>query len=140
MKYDLVDNDEDDTLEYSYKNTFIYDPTQNGAGLTGNEIITIANPLLVGMALTLNVDRAEMLPLINAAVNGLFQQPKNIFWTGRAMQILFEGIPLDCSSDAFEVAAVCSEFASGEHSSIQPLNETFFNFSIFGGVSCDDFE
>lgn len=140
MKYDLVDDDEADTLEYSYMNTFIYVPEKNGPGLTGNEIVTLVNPVILAMSLTLNIDRPEMLNFVENAINGLFHNPKDIFWTGRVMDLLFDGIPLDCTSDAFEVAAACAEFSTGEHSAIQPLNETFFKFSLFAGVrkSFDD--
>lgn len=135
VKFDLVDDNEADTLEYSYKNTFIYDPTKNGAGLTGNEIVTIMNPMILGMALGINVDRQELLPFIENAIKGVFGNPSDAFWTGRVMDILFDGIPLDCSSNAFEVAAACGEFSSGEHKAIQPLNESFYKFSLFGGVN-----
>lgn len=43
-KWDLVDDDEEDTLTYHFKNTFIYKPAMNGPGLTGNEIITMIHP------------------------------------------------------------------------------------------------
>lgn len=42
-KYDLVDNDEDDTLTYHYKNTFIFRPDLS-ANVTGDEIIVIPHP------------------------------------------------------------------------------------------------
>lgn len=135
VKYDLVDDDDTDTLEYSYKNTFIYDPTKNGPGLTGDEIITVINPLVMGMALSISIDRRELLPFIDSAINGLLGNPKDVFWTGRVMDLLFDGFPLDCRSDGFEVAAACSEFSTGEHTAIQPLNESFYKFSLFGGVS-----
>lgn len=135
MKYDLVDDNEADTLEYSYKNTFIYDPSKNGEGLTGEEIITLVHPMILGTALSINIDRPELLPFIESVINGVLNSPTDPFWTGRAMDILFDGIPLDCTSDDFEVAAACAEFSSGEHKAIQPFNETFYKFSLFGGVS-----
>lgn len=130
-----MDDDEADTLEYSYKNIFIYNPVKNGEGLTGEEIITLVNPMILGIALGINVERRELLPFIDNAIKGLFQNPTDAFWTGRVLDILFDGIPLDCSSDAFEVAAACSEFSTGDHKNIQPLNETFYKFSLFGGVN-----
>lgn len=135
VKYDLVDDDEADTLEYSYKNTFIYDPSKNGPGLTGEESITLIHPLILGMALGVNVDRQELLPFIANAINGILQAPTDPFFTGRVMDILFDGVPIDCRSDEFEVAAACGEFSTGEYKAIQPYNETFYKFSLFGGVS-----
>lgn len=43
-KFDLIDDDKDDTLTYHYKNTFIFRADLSGPGLTGNEIITMPNP------------------------------------------------------------------------------------------------
>lgn len=43
-KFDMVDDEAEDTLTYHYKNTFIFRPELSGAGLTGNEIITMPHP------------------------------------------------------------------------------------------------
>lgn len=43
-KYSPVDNEEEDTLTYRYKNTFIFRPDLSGPGLTGNEVITMPHP------------------------------------------------------------------------------------------------
>lgn len=58
-----------------------------------------------------------------------------MFWTGRVMDILFDGIPVDCSNtEEFQAKAVCGVFESGEVKAIQPYNETFFKFSLFQAV------
>ena len=43
-KFDLVDDEDEDTLTYNYKNTYIFRKDLSGPGLTGDEIITMANP------------------------------------------------------------------------------------------------
>lgn len=43
-KYDLIDNDEEDTLTYHFKNTFKFRPDLSGPGLTGDEVITMPHP------------------------------------------------------------------------------------------------
>lgn len=43
----MSDNDEDDTLTFNMKNTFIFRPDLSKKGLTGNEIITTVNSLLM---------------------------------------------------------------------------------------------
>lgn len=45
-KFDLTDNEEDDTLTFNMKNTFIFRPDMSN-GLTGNEIITTVNSLIM---------------------------------------------------------------------------------------------
>lgn len=42
-KFDLVDDDAEDTVTYHYRNKFIFRPDLSG-GLTGDEIITMPHP------------------------------------------------------------------------------------------------
>lgn len=56
-KENIIDNRTDDTIEYDYVNTFIYRPEKNGPGLTGDEVITIAHPMIMAMILAINVER-----------------------------------------------------------------------------------
>lgn len=90
------------------------------------------------MALAVNVDKKPMLPLVADAINGIFHNPKDPFWTGRVMDYLFDGIEIDCTSENFAVKGTCSVFATGEVKAIQPLREDFYKFSVFGGVSIFD--
>lgn len=129
-----MDDKEEDTMEYDYRNTYQYKPEKNGPGLTGNEIVTVAHPLLLAMILSVNVDRPELLTFIQTAVNGLLHNPQDIFFTGRIWDLLYDGVVLDCSSEDFEVNAVCSEFDSGDYAEIRRINETAFSFSMFGNV------
>lgn len=93
-----------------------------------------------GIPLTVNVDRAPMLPLISKAVDLIFHSPQHIFWTGRAMDIMFDGILLDCSSSDFNSKAACSVFEGGEVKAVWPADEpdSHFKFAIFGGVNGTD--
>lgn len=43
-KFDLVDDEKEDTLTYHYKNTFIFRPDLSGPGLTGNELVVMPHP------------------------------------------------------------------------------------------------
>lgn len=133
-KFDIVDNKEEDTMEYDYRNTYIFRPDLSGVGLTGNEIVVMPHPLILAMALSVNVDRPELVPFIRTAMNGLLHNPKDIFYKGRLWDLLYDGIELDCSSDEFEVTAVCSEFSGGDYKEIQPINDTAYSFSLFGNV------
>lgn len=87
------------------------------------------------MALAVNVDKKPMLPLVSDAINGIFHHPKTPFWTGRAMDYLFDGIEIDCTSEEFAAKATCAVFESGEVKAIQPVRENIFKFSLFGAVS-----
>lgn len=81
-----------------------------------------------------------MLSLASQAINSIFHQPKEPFWSGRAMDYLFDGIEIDCTSKDFAAKAVCSIFGSGQVKSIEPLRDNFYKFSIFGAVSAMSME
>lgn len=87
-----------------------------------------------GMALAVNVDKKPMLPLVSDAINGIFHNPKDPFWTGRVMDLLFDGIEIDCTSEEFAAKATCSIFESGEAKAVQPLRPNYYKFSLFGAV------
>lgn len=78
---------------------------------------------------------AELLHFIMAAINGIYNNPSDVFYTGPVKNILFEGIKLDCSSDSYEVSGVCSELESDAYPQVRKISETEFSFSLVGNVS-----
>lgn len=82
----------------------------------------------------MNVDKKPMLPLVAKAVDQVFHEPQDIFWTGRVMDMLFDGVPVDCSPDTFEAKAICSVFETGEVKAVRKVNDTHFAFSVFAAV------
>lgn len=131
----IIDDEAADTMEYDFVNTLIFRPDLSGDGLTGDEFVILPHPLLLGIALSINRDRPELLEFIKVAIAGLLRNPKDIFFTGRLWDILFDGVILDCSLEDYEVSAVCSEFSGGGYKEISYINETAFTFSLFGNVS-----
>lgn len=92
------------------------------------------------MLLSMNVDKKPMLSMVATAIDMLFDKPSDMFWTGRAMDALFDGILIDCSViHGFQDKAVCSTFEGGEVKSIKPINETHYTFSFLQAVCCDNF-
>lgn len=90
---------------------------------------------MAGMILAVNVDKKPMLSLVAKAIDSLFHEPKDMFWTGRVMDMLFDGIPIDCTSTDFNAQAVCSVFDSGDINAIRKVEDGKFMFSLFAGVS-----
>lgn len=87
-----MDNKEDDTVEYDYRNTYLYKPEKNGAGLTGDEIVTVAHPLLLTVMLAINVQNRDLLPFLDRAMNAILHKPIDIFFTGRLWDLLYDGM------------------------------------------------
>lgn len=101
-------------------------------------IFFVPNSVIATMIMTLNVDKKPMVPMVAGAIDTMFKNPKDMFWTGRVMDALFDGIPVDCSSDDFQAKAVCSVFQTGEVKAVQPVNATHFKFSLFAAVRLAD--
>ena len=76
-----------------------------------------------------------MKPLLGIAIKALTQifDPTTPFLTARVMDILFDGVPIDCNHDEFEATTFCSKLESERGFRI--VNETHLAFSILGGVS-----
>lgn len=90
------------------------------------------------MSLSVNVDKKPMLPVVAQAIDEIFHQPTDPFWTGHFMDLFFDGIDIDCTSEAFEAKATCAIFGSGDVKAIKPGDkENFYKFSFFGGVSLE---
>lgn len=134
-KFDIVDNKEEDTIEYEFRSTRFYKPERNGPGLTGDEIVTVAHPFLLSTILLIHIDRPDLIDFIQRALNKIMDNPQDIFFTGRLWDLLYDGIFLDCTANDFEVTATCSEFDGGVAAEIRRFNETAFKFSMFGNVN-----
>lgn len=91
----------------------------------------------MGLLLATNIDKQPMLPLIDNAIGNLFDNPKDAFYTGRAMDMLFNGVPLDCHSrDDHITAAMCYNFRNEK--SFKKVDSHHFTFSLFGGSNDTD--
>lgn len=86
------------------------------------------------MSLAVNVDRKSMISLVATAIDELFHSPKDVFWHGTAMDLMFNGIPIDCTSTKPQAKVVCMVLRTGEVQAIQKIDRTHFKFSLLGGV------
>lgn len=70
------------------------------------------------------------------AIQGMNEllKPETPFLTASIMDILFDGIPLNCSApELFSAKAICSQLRGEKN--VRIYNETHLAFSVFGGVS-----
>lgn len=87
------------------------------------------------MFLATNVDKQALLPMIDGVVKNLFHDPADAFYTGRVMDVLYDGVEIDCSAAADDkaMAAVCLSFDTNQ--ALRKTDDTHYKFSVFGGVS-----
>lgn len=87
----------------------------------------------MGMLLATNIDKQPMLPMINGAIGKLFHNPIDAFYSGRVMDLLFDGVLIDCHSDDHITASMCYHFRNEK--SFKKVDAHHFTFSLFSGVS-----
>jgi hypothetical protein len=78
-------------------------------------------------------------PLLEMAINAMTDifKPTTPFLTARIMDILFDGIAIDCSGDSFLVKSTCIQIK--DRRGIRSINDTHLAFSALGGVSTQCF-
>lgn len=121
-----------DTISYDLRNRFVFRPDLSN-GLTGNEILTVPNVILLGTIEVIKKDREAMLPFVVKGLKSIFNDPKTPFVSARAMDYLFDGIGFTCDGD-FTAKTMCAGFEA-EASQIEVFNETYYKYSILGEVS-----
>lgn len=85
------------------------------------------------MFLAINVDKQPMLPMVEGALNNLFHNPADAFFSGRIMDLLYDGVEVDCSADDNTVKAICMNFDAEK--AFRKIDDTHYAFSLFAGVS-----
>jgi scavenger receptor class B, member 1 len=76
-----------------------------------------------------------MMPMLDMAIRAMTQifEPKTAFLTARVMDILYDGVNVDCSSDDFGAVSFCAQLKDSRDFNV--INDTSLTFSVFGGVS-----
>nr|UEN71286.1 sensory neuron membrane protein 1 [Gregopimpla kuwanae] len=128
-KIDTEDREEDDTVEYSQRTTWIFNPSKSN-GLTGNEVLTFPHILMLGIIMSTMRDKPNLINLAAKAVDSIFKKPDSVFIEATAHDILFGGLPIDCTVKDFAGSAVCSLLK--ESPDLAPVGEDIYKFSLFG--------
>lgn len=76
----------------------------------------------------------NLSPNVGKAVDSIFHKPESLFVTAKAKDILFDGLPVDCTVKDFAGSAVCNVLKT-EAKDLIPDGEDRYKFSLFGGVS-----
>lgn len=68
------------------------------------------------------------------AIKELFHEPKDVFWTGKVIDLLFNGIEIDCNSTEPLAKVTCNQIRRAKNPTIQPMENKRLKFSLLGGV------
>lgn len=68
------------------------------------------------------------------AINSIFKNPDNVFVKVKAMDLMFDGLPIDCTVQDFAGSAVCTMLKENADDFI-PDGVDRYKFALFGAVS-----
>ncbi|KAJ8687761.1 hypothetical protein QAD02_023555, partial [Eretmocerus hayati] len=130
-KVNQVDHEEDDTITFNFKNTYIFS-TERSGDLTGDEEIVVPNYFILGLVNILLRERPSTIPIVGKAVDSIYKKPTTIFIKVKVRDLLFDGIPIDCSATDFAGAAVCGELKT-QHKEfgMEVIGENQYLFSLW---------
>ncbi|VVC32481.1 CD36 family [Cinara cedri] len=129
-KENLEDDVNKDTIEFSFRNTFIFDESLT-MPLTGDEIIVMPHVAMIGMVTMTKMLKPAALGLINKAIPLLYPDQSGPFMVATANDIMWNGLDINCTSNEFAAAAVCMQIRQNS-ASLHKINENHFKFSLFG--------
>ena len=87
----------------------------------------------MGAILATNVDKQPMLGMVETGMKSLFNDPADAFFTGRVMDLLYDGILIDCTKSDQVATALCLNFENEK--AFKKVEDGFMKFSMFSGVS-----
>ncbi|XP_015438364.1 PREDICTED: sensory neuron membrane protein 1-like [Dufourea novaeangliae] len=132
QKVNLVDREEDDSVEYNLKNTWYFNPSRSN-GLTGEEEIVMPHLLIVNMVKIVLVEQPTAIGIVSKAVDSIFKKPTSVFMRAKAREILFDGIPIDCTVKDFAGTAICNGLKEKAPDGLIPVDaDGHYLLSLFG--------
>lgn len=90
--------------------------------------------VIAAIGLTVHFEFRNFLHVAVAAINEIFNEPTDVFWTGRAMNLLFDGIEIDCSTTNPLAKLACTQMRKNKNQAIQQIDKNRMIFSVLGGV------
>eukprot|EP00102_Acyrthosiphon_pisum_P006877 XP_003240759.3 PREDICTED: LOW QUALITY PROTEIN: sensory neuron membrane protein 1 [Acyrthosiphon pisum] len=129
-KENLIDDIDADTVEFSFKNTFVFDEMST-LPLTGDEIIVMPHLAMIGMVTMTKMMKPAALGLVNKAIPYLYPDQTSAFMMGTANDIMWNGLDINCTSEEFASVAICSQIRQNSES-LHKISKDHFKFSLFG--------
>lgn len=88
------------------------------------------------MFLSTNVDKKPLLKTVENVAKAVFDDPADAFYTGRAMDLMFNGVSINCGGEDKTAAGFCMQVE--DEIPFKRIDDDHLTFSLFGGVSYND--
>lgn len=112
-KEDIVDREEDDTVEYSLRQLWYFN-REKSIMSEDTEIYTF-HPLMIAITLIIQRDKPSTMAVISKAFDSIFKKPESIFIKTTVRDLFFHGISFDCTDITdFAGSAVCNALQEKE--------------------------
>ncbi|KAL7029807.1 hypothetical protein ACKWTF_006372 [Chironomus riparius] len=125
----ISDDDNEDSVTFDLINTYTFRPDLTH-GLTGDEVVTVPHMMLMGGLIAAQRDRPGLLGIVIQAFQQIFEPEGTPFLTTKVMDLLFNGVGVDCNREDLEASIVCPQIANEKN--IKKINDTYFTISLFG--------
>lgn len=96
--------------------------------------IVLNAEVLNSIGLAVHFEYRQFLNVAKTAIKEIFHEPKDAFWTGRVMDLLFDGIEIDCDTDVPLAKLTCNQMRNIKNPAIRPSDGRKLKFSLLGGV------
>ncbi|KAK9307568.1 hypothetical protein QLX08_002178 [Tetragonisca angustula] len=130
-KENLVDREEDDSVEYNLKNVWFFNPSLSSP-LTGEEELVVPHLLILSMIKLTLEQQPGAVGILNKGVDNIFHKPSTVFVRAKAREILFDGLPIDCTGKDFASTAICNALKEKEDTLMPGVEPGHYLFSVFG--------
>ncbi|XP_076179676.1 sensory neuron membrane protein 1 [Ptiloglossa arizonensis] len=130
QKVNLIDREEDDSVEYNLKATWYFNPARSN-GLTGEEELVVPHVLILSVVKIALMEQPGAMGIINKGMDSIFKKPSSVFVRAKARDILFDGLIIDCTVKDFAGSAICSALKE-KTDVLLPDGQGHFMFSLFG--------
>lgn len=84
--------------------------------------------------MAVHLEFRQFMHVAVAAIKELFHEPTDVFWTGKVMDLLFNGIEIDCNSTDPLAKLTCNQIRKAKNPAIQSVDDKRLRFSLLGGV------
>ncbi|XP_050507504.1 sensory neuron membrane protein 1-like [Diabrotica virgifera virgifera] len=127
-KVDVHDEEDNDIITYLSKDTFTR--TSGPGCVSGQTVVTIPHPMILGLVNAVSRAKPGALSLINKAIKSIYANPTSIFLTAKVDDILFDGVVIKCGVTDFAGKAICTQLRGS--GSLKIIDENDLGFSLIG--------